>query len=317
MLYLEIYPIENCADKISEKLDAVLEAKPTMYAKTKDRYRALAYSLLQSVEKISSILEEESLISDDNTQDEFDELSSNNSSAILPDLNQAVNNVRDQIKSYTKFTSSTSSSNSVNNQITHSTKLSNKTVLSTFARILTEGGKHEFKCKQATECAQVISKWFRTRFTSDNRNPKFKYSIQQIPEWISYIIILYGKYHSTDETYRFVEMFNAWCADVSANPSNVWAVPYEVYSLMKSDKPEDFTLDSVIISDILMDEKYHMLTESYFTDSHVLLSCSPVASIVKHRNASLVPKIRTRIAKQSELIQECNLELARGELDDT
>ena len=37
--YLEIYPIENCADKIAKQLDSVLEAKPNMYAKTRERYK--------------------------------------------------------------------------------------------------------------------------------------------------------------------------------------------------------------------------------------------------------------------------------------
>lgn len=299
MPYLEIYPIENYAEKLSSKLDVILEAKPTMYNKTKERYRAIAYSLLQSVEKISSILEEASLIADDDNTDEFDELSlpaSDTSDQV--DLEQAVHSVKKQVKSYTEFSARN------NNKLNPS---QNKVIISTFARILSQSSGHTFKCKQASECAHIINKWFKVRFTSGNKS--FKYSIKQIPEWIYYIILLYGKYHTAGDAASFVSMFNSWCAKVQEDSSVKWAVPYEVYDLMKSTNPNDFTLAGVVISDILMDESYYQLTESYADKIDVVLGSSAVANIVKDNNSSLVSKIRTRLSKQDDLIIECKLDL--------
>lgn len=298
MPYLEIYPIENSADKIAKQLDAVLEAKPTMYAKTKDRYKKLMYSLLQSVEKISNILEEESLVPASNNSDEFDELSNEDEVGSI-ELSTAIESVKYQVDSYTHFTSNSNSS--------ADSKMSNRDIIHRFATVISSASFNVFKLKEATECAIVIDMWFQARFTPYIKNPKFRYSINQIPVWITYIIILYGKYQSMNEQDKFVDIFTRFRNDISTNLDNCWAVPYEVYDLMKNVKPDYFTMNAVVIGDILMEEKYHLLTEQYLKGSDVFLDCSPVAAVVKEKNPTLLPKIRTRISKQAELIDECNL----------
>lgn len=298
--YVEIYPIEKYAEKIDGQLDKLLESKPTMYAKTRHRYRKLAYSLLQSVEKISSILEEQSLISDMSTDDEFDELSASTyeSNIDVVALSQAADNVRSQISSYSQFTSSTKPCADV-------PSISNREVIAKFAKVLEEASKHHFKCVECDECAQIIYKWFKTRFLTTS-NPKFRYNIKHIPTWITNIMILYGEYQSRGEVDTVSKMFDDWCDNVKENDTNIWAVPYEVHMISKTSSPEMFTLNSVVLSDILMEEQYYLLTHDYFSNSHVYLDISPVASLVKQHNQGLTPQIRTRIANQDQFIKICN-----------
>lgn len=295
MPYLEIYPMENSANKIANQLDLVLETKPRMYSKTVDRYKQLAQSLLQSVAKISSILEEESLISDGHVHDEFNELSCNCDGG--HELAQAVEAARDQISSYTHFTA----------QTTDSSYISNKDILSRFAKVLEESSQFEFSCPEACECAKLIYKWFKCRFTPEFKNPKFRYKIEYLPTWITYIIVLYGYYHSTGRTSVLISMFDNWCDDISQDFNNCYAVPYEVYTLMKSVTPDTFTMDGVLIGDILIDECYYQLTTSYFTNSNVCFDGYPVASLTKMKNPSLLPEIRVRISKKDELLSKYSL----------
>ena len=293
MPYLEIYPMENCADKISKQLDQVLEVKPNMYAKTKDRYKKLAYSLLQSVEKISNILEDGCLVGDSHNSDEFDELSSSEDRCPA-ELSQAVDSVKDQIDSYSQFTS-------------NSSRLSNKKILSTFAQVLEDASNYPFEYLEVRECAKFVYKWFKTRFIPDVKNLNFRYNIKHLPDWITYMIILYGYYQHLGKTEVLMKMLDRWCSDVQQDDTNTYAIPYEAYNLMRSVKPESFTMNAVVIGDLLMEGKYHLLTDTHFTCSNVCLQYAPVVSVVKSKNPSLLPVIRTRIAKQDQLIQDCNL----------
>lgn len=303
MPYLEIYPMENSADKIAKQLDLVLDAKPTMYAKTRDRYRQLAQSLLQSVSKISSILEEESLISTGHVQNEFNELSSNvEDMHAAAELHKAVTDTRNQISSFTQFTKPSSSHAT---QQSDSSYISNREILSRFATVLEESSQHEFRCKEVSECAKLIYRWFKCRFTPEFKNPNFKYNIEYLPTWITYIIVLYGYYHSINQTSVLISKFDKWCEEISQDLTNCYAVPYEVYSITKSVQPECFTMCGVVIGDILMDEMYYQLTESYLSNSHVVFDLYPVATLTKTLNPSLLPMIRTRIANRNKLIKEC------------
>lgn len=127
-----------------------------------------------------------------------------------------------------------------------------------------------------------------------------------IPGWITDIIILYGKYHSNQDTQSFMNMMVDWC-DKLATQSIRWAVPYEVYNLGKQVEPTDYTMDAVLVGDILMDEMLYQLTDTSSPDIVANLECYPVASKVKAGNPSLLPIIRTRLVKRDALMKEYNL----------
>lgn len=297
--YLEIYPIENYAEKISKQLDDVLVAKPNMYEKTRGRYKRLAYSLLQSVEKISAILEEESLVSC--TSNEFDELS--NEPSDVAEIVDTLESIKQGVDSFTSFvqckndTTKTTSSDNINN----------KEIFRQYAKVLSEGAIHRFATVEATECAQIIYMWFETRFMS-TKSANFRYQISQIPIWISSIVLLYGHFINIGQPHMLRSIMQRWSVKVVSDSSFVWAVPYEVQNFVKDNlSAESFTLEAVLIYDMLIEELYHQLALPYFSDADVAISPSYVADVVKKARPELERDIRVRFAKQSELVSKCNL----------
>lgn len=297
MQYIEIQPIEKHAEKISKQLDSILKSKPSMYSKTKKKYKHLAYVLLQCVEKISSILEEESLISDtDSIADEFEELSDTTSDS--EDLECVLSDVTNKIVNCNQFDSDLNSNES---------SLSKKDIMSKFLSVLQEASTYrDFQYVDVSICANILWKWIKHRFAPDVKNSNFRYKMSKIPEWISYIIIGYGKYLKENRIQEFQDIFDKWIDDITIDKTNTWSLPYEIFRISKSVEEEDFTMEAVIIGDILMEEVLYKLTQPYMQGSNVYMTCFPVAEIVKTRNINLTSKIKSRLANQDNLITECN-----------
>lgn len=300
--YHEIYPIEGWADKISKHLEAIAADKPNMYAKTKQRYEKLADSLLDSVAKIALILEEDSLVSKSNN--EFDELSDNSSLSISDKLKQ-VNARFHQLENFSKDNVGTL--NHIPGGVQH------KETIDYFDMILREASVHNFGYSEVNECAKMLYQWFHTRFRPDFIDVDFKYNIHYIPTWICDFIILYGKYHHANQNKLFVKMIDKWCVEVTTGSKGNYAIPYEVYNLEKEFNPSDYTIDAVVINDILSSQYLYKLFEDEFQgvihyDYNVLIS------VVKDRNPSLHSKVITRIAKRKELIKEIGLTPVGGSI---
>lgn len=301
MQYVEVQSLEKHAEKIEKQLNLILTTKPGIYAKTKDRYKQLAYSLLKSAEMISSILEEESLVPqmDMKIDDEFNELDDFQADV---DLQGTVKDVHEKIDNCSQFTQS-SSEHAVDS---NSSTLSNKEVIRRFASVIEECANHSFEYPEVAKCATLLHKWIQSRFLPDIRNPKFRYSLKQLPLWITYMIIAFGKYKKEDRVEEFINIVDKWVTSISVNLGNTYAVPYEVFELMKSTNAEDFTIEAVLISDILMEASLYQLTEASMPGSNVYLSCSPVLDEVKIKNPQLLTILRTRFAKQRQLMNQFN-----------
>lgn len=295
MVYIEVPRIQAQADKIDNQLSIVLSQRPNMYAKTKERYKELAISLLSSVEKIAAILEEDSLACIDNKSIEFGQ-----SEIDISDLSDAIKHASSRIDSCTKFISGNSSEVAIN---------INKETLRRYGQVLEQASNYNFSYQEATECAYILNKWFKARFSNYNKSNSFKYNIAYIPQWITDIIIMYGKYQSNNDSSSFIEMMLAWCDSLS-NDDVKWAVPYEIYQLNKTLEPNNYTMNAVLIGDILMDEMLYLLTESSAPDLVANLDCYPVANKVKASNPALLPIIRTRLAKRDSLAKEYNLNIS-------
>lgn len=295
--YLEIYPMENSADKISKQLDEVIKVKPRMYTKTKKRYYDLAVDLLKSVEKIADILEISSLNTDNS---EFE--SSQNLDTV--NIVSTMNSLSNKVDKMTTFVSESPPAHDLHNKDSLS---NNKATILRYADVLKSASCTLFSITEAQDCMKWIYKWFEARFIPKYKNSKFKYNISQIPVWITNIIILYGKYHSEDNIQGFYNIFDKWITDIQNNHDNTWAVPYEVYELSKSVNPASYTFDSVIIGDIIMDECLYMLTEEHSPDIACNLECYPVATACKIHNPTLLPEIQTRLANRDKLISKYNL----------
>lgn len=292
MPYIEVPRILAHADKIDSQLSIVLSQKPQMYNKTKEKYKELAISLLSSVEKIASILEEDSLASVDNEVAEF-----SGNDVDISDIATALKQTNDKIASYASFVSPNVSSLSTN---------ANKETLRRYGQILEQASNYNFIYAEANECAYILNRWFKARFSNPVKDNSFKYNLSYIPQWITDIIIMYGKYHSNNDTSTFIDIMTSWCDSLS-NQSVRWAVPYEVYQLNKSIEPRNYTMDAVLIGDVLMEEVLYLLTESSAPDIVANLECYPVASKVKANNPSLLPIIRTRIVNRDSLSKKYNL----------
>lgn len=290
MPYIEVSRIQTHADKIDKQLSSILSEHPQIYAKTRDKYKKLAISLLSSVEKIASILEENSLATLDNDRVEF-----STADFDISDVYCAMKHTSDRIDLCNNFLAA--SSEDISDNV-------NKMTLKKYGRVLEQASVHDFGYYEVNTCALILNKWFKSRFSVND--PAFKYNIAYIPEWITNIIIMYGKYQSINDTDSFISMMYSWCDGLSASPTR-WAVPYEVHDLSKSVDPHSYTINAVLIGDILMDEVLYQLTESNAPDIVANLECYPVASTVKLKNPSLLPTIRTRLAKRDSLAKQCNL----------
>lgn len=271
--YLEIYPSEVAAKKILAHLDKMLKEKPKVYKKTILRYKKLAELLMQCLDKINRFIESETLLSSDDT--EFDELSK-------PADENFKYSVQRPLEGF-------------DNLHTSGQQYNSSSILK-YSTILQTGTNIDFGYDEINQCAKLINQWFQARFPK-NSNSDFRYNINQIPLWISQIIITYGYYFEQGQVYDLQQEFNSWCKDVQEDIHNIYRVPYCVYNTCKSDKRECFTLSAVLISDILIEKCYYSLL------NNVDMCGNDVISIVKSNNPALVGAIRTRINNQNVLLE--------------
>ena len=207
--YLEIYPSEVAAQKISKHLDKMLETKPRVYRKTLLRYKRLAYLLLECLTKIVNMLQSEMLLSSGDS--EFQELVSDFDVEQIDELRDSVDNIGNLIEKKPSA---------------ESKKIAGE-VLTKYKTVLRQASDYNFGYAEVNECAELLNYWITRRFSGYNTN--FKYQIKQLPVWTTFIVIAYGKYHSTGDTLEFISDFKTWCDSLDSDSSNCWALPYNIF----------------------------------------------------------------------------------------
>ena len=292
MKYLEIYPSEVAAQKISGHLDKMLEDPPKVYRKTLKRYQKLAILLLDCVDKINRLIQQEALLSSESS--EFDELS-------YPDSGQ-IERKLEEVQSKSKETSNflskdvklaDASSSSVNRQ-----------TISKYAEVFNEGAEISFGVSEVDDCARLINSWFTSRFIPKRKNTNFKYQIAQLPLWTAYIVVAYGKHRADGTLNEFKLVFDSWLNSIETDMNNCWALPVNVYSLLKNASNQDYTLDAVAIYDILMERCYYKLTESNVA---IRLDPNIIAIAVKQHNPELSNLVSMRFSSPDVLRSKVNL----------
>lgn len=280
--YLEIYPSEVAAKKILAHMEQMIADKPKVYKKTILRYKKLAELLIRCLDKINQFIESETLLSSDET--EFDELSkpiseteSFNNSESLQRLSTSIEGFDDIHTNGQKFNPSAS--------------------IGKVSTILQTGSNLDFGYEEINQCAKLVNKWFQARIPKSAEETDFRYNINQIPLWISQIIITYGYYFDQGKVYDLEQEFNHWCQEIKEDPHNTYRVPYCVYHTVTADKRENFTLSAVMISDILLEKCYYSLNDIIKSENN------DVISIVKANNPALSNAIRTRINNQNALLE--------------
>lgn len=277
--YLEIYPSEVAAKKISMHLDKMAEVKPRVYRKTLIRYAELARLLLECVAKIVRMLQAEMLLSSKDT--EFQELASDFDIEQIDELRDSVDNL----------------GNLVDMQDSAKTKKLASETLSVYRSVFNQASKHDFGYAEANECADLLNYWIIKRFSGSNRN--FRYQIKQLPIWATFIIIAYGKNHVLGNRIPFITEFKEWCDSLETDSNNCWALPYNIFNMTKVIDPDNFTVNAMVIYDILMNGCLYQLTTA-----KVPMDSSYIARLVKDYHPDRSRDVRTRVAKQKELIDE-------------
>lgn len=290
--YLEIYPSEVAARKINKHLDQMISDKPRIYRKTLLRYKKLAQILLDCVGKIIRVMQSEMLLSSEDT--EFQELASEFDVAQIDELRDSVDILGNLVDE---------------NPSADSKKLAGE-MLTKYKSVFSQAAKYDFGYVEVNECAELLNMWISQRFSGLNAN--FKYQIKQLPIWATFIVIAYGKYHAMGQSVQFVSEFTEWCNSLLSDASNCWALPYNIFNMTKTINPGNFTLDAVIIYDILINGCLYQLI-----DVKIPMDSAYVAKLVKEYQPDLAYDVKTRFNRQDELIESLYLRRSSENVEET
>lgn len=291
--YLEIYPSEVAARKISKHLDKMAQVKPRVYRKTLLRYKKLAYLLIECVTKIVRLLQSEVLLSSEDT--EFQELIANFDVEQIDELRDSVDSLGNLIEKKPSA---------------ESKRLASDT-LRQYRDVFTVAAEQDCGYAEVNECTDLLHYWITRRFSG--LNPNFKYQIKQMPVWATYIIVAYGKYHSMGESIKFVQDFKQWCDGLDSDTSNCWALPYNVFNMTKTVDPNNFTLDAMVIYDILTNGPLYQLIDD---KAKVPMDSSYIAKLIKETKPEYAHDVRTRFTRQKTLISNIGLTSTRTDAED-
>lgn len=270
--------MEIAADKIEAGLEDILATNPRMYSKTVVRYENLAHKLLSCVDKIAKIAQIDALSPQSN--DEFNELAE--ASGFDLSLDSAIVGVQQGLKEAKEF-SATSESDDGKVFVD----------LNFVDSIFSEVRCIDFGLEAVNHCAQLLYKWFHSRFIECPCKCKISY----LGLWVHTFIIQFGNYCAKGARQNFEDSIVSWC-DRLPKINIVYVHPYFIHQTLKSIDPSDFTLEAVLINDLLYSECLYKLSSVY-----PMFDSMEVSRIIKDKNPGLTPKINSRFAKKNELLR--------------
>jgi len=298
--YLEIRSSEVAANKVHKHLQNLLATKPRLYKKSLIRYKDLAYILMDCVDLIIRFLTSNLL--SDSGNDEFNELTDievdDDVIAIKAKLEESIN----LLNTYNQLTSGNITQ--ITNNDPDKSKINCAYMAKIYGEVLANATDIDYGYTEINDCAKLINYWYSTRMLHMSTNHK-AYNIAQLPNWICYIILMYGKYHANGQTQFFIDTLMKWCNDANEDFSNKYAVPKEITNLSKSSYVNDYTLDALIIYDILMEQGYLPLV----LDDNSIVPMNPnfIVDITKENNPNLDKMIKTRFTKREKYIKQIGL----------
>lgn len=304
--YLEIRSSEVAANKIHKHLQLLLSRKPRLYKKTLIRYKDLAYILIDCVEQILRFLTSELLSSSEDN--EFDELTdASHTIESDDDMIEIRKKLEESFKlfdTYNKLTSNNSITDSATPTGDTEPKINCALMAKVYGEVLSNAANINYGYLEINNCAKLIDYWYSHRMQYMSTNHK-AYNIAQLPNWICYIILMYGKYHANGQADFFIDYLKKWCNDANEDFSNKYAIPKEITNLSKNSYVNDYTLDALIIYDILMEQGYLPLV----IDDNSIISMNPnfIVDITKENNPNLDKMIKTRFTKRDKYIKQIGL----------
>ena len=238
---MNIRSAEQHIDALLRYVNDLKETNPRMYKKSKDRLLDIAMTCNRVIGIISDILHEEVMNVD------VDEFGGNAS----PEISDIVRSMENQISDLAEFVSVDPDDNKFNNKIIYNRYKDCLKSASTYRYYLSE---------VASDCAKLIWRWFDNRFVKSKRNNGFVYNLQKMKEWIPDFVILYAYHFKIGTLDDFENSINKWIIDIHMN-GNTYAIPQEIYSLEKSKDSFYYTVESVILWDLLMDSDFSNLCD--------------------------------------------------------
>jgi hypothetical protein len=161
-----------------------------------------------------------------------------------------------------------------------------------FDSVFEDAADMEFEYEEVDMCAKSLYRWFHMRFIE---YPGV-YKTTELSNWVRNFIIAFGKASHNNTLYNLQSHIDNWCKKLETETVK-YAVPYEVYKMGKQKDISGYTLEAVLISDILFSECLYRLTKQELPDSQVVLDALAVADFVRNKNKSLASEIRTRFSK--------------------
>ncbi len=285
---MDIYNAEIQVNKLLNYVKSLSDAKPRMYQKSKDRLKELASTCNQVVSIIAEILQDETLLND---QDEF-------GGANVNDFNSVLNSMEDQISELRQFLSVPRTTTPTSDSTSNSAK---KQAMSVYKQCLSSTAQSDIPVVEAEDCSKLLWCWFNARFLESSGT--FKYNIKRIPGWIRDIVVLYSYHFEVDTLDSFKSSFYTWIASI-ANGNN-YAVPYEIYTFDKNPDASKLTLTSAVIWDILLDYGLKNLCNN---SSDLYPSEDCVISLVETLNSSIIDPYKHYMYDHS-ILEQCRLTL--------
>ena len=279
--------IKSAESQINKLLDYVKEIeskRPTMYKKSKDRLKGLSDSCMEVVHIIANILQEEEL--------DFDEYEFSGSSK---------SSIRSMIESMEKEVANMKSFIGVDNDVGEKLDPSAcKDIVRRYRNVVEYTAGIETGCYVVDDCADLIWKWFSTRFVHYSRS--FKYNVKNLKSWTIAIVLLYGKHHEMGDIISFKDEFDSWMSDVLSGTNN-YAVPYEVNLVANNIDESCLTLSGIVIWDVLVDKGYNRLCSD---SSKVYPSEDEIYELYASKFPSILNQYR-RYQFDESILDECRL----------
>lgn len=237
---MEIYSAENHARLVVEFLEKLHQDSPKMYNTTRNRLRSISSDCFRSIELISKILEEDSLIDEEEFSQDRNEIQQ-----LAAQMHEDSDKAAKQIDELTQFTS------------TSTVKLTaeeRRYLVKYYGKVLSGLAAAQIPYSIAADCAKILWRWYSARFFKGSVT--FKYNVAKISTWIRDIVITYGLYQHNHIRDMFIAEFDAWCDNIFKYS---YPVPYIVHSTVKQISDKVTNLESLCLWDILVD--YGLIVE--------------------------------------------------------
>lgn len=305
--YFEIRSSEVAANKIHKHLQNLLANRPRMYKKTLVRYKDLAYLLIDCVDMILRFLTNELLSSSEDN--EFNELSSSDCPVTDDaDVNEIRRKLTESTQLFETYNTLASSSTIVTALPVENPEQAPAVDCGAMAKVygdvLEAAANIDYGYVEVNDCAKLIHYWYSHRMLYMSTHHK-AYNIAQLPNWISCIVLMYSKYHANGQPTFFANTLMQWCDTANETFSNKYAIPKEVINIGKSSYMNDYTVDALIIYDLLMEQGFLPLVNP---DSNIVpMDPNFIVDRTKEHNPNLDKVVRTRISKRTKYIEEIGL----------